>query len=83
LAAVVKASQQRREKRFPAETLLKIIKAWQEQRVPLRRIKPTVQAGTFAADVERYTVGRPQMPTLAERKQHLRLWTAEWRSPAR
>ena len=79
LAATVKAGGVQREKRFPPDTSVKTMKAWQgETRVALRKLNPRAGRGTFAADVDRYLEGRTTMPTYAGRKVHLALWSAEF-----
>jgi integrase len=68
-----------KEERFPFDTPLKTMKAWQDEtRVALRKLHPTIGRGTFAADVTRYLAGRTSMPTYKERAAHLALWAAEF-----
>jgi hypothetical protein len=77
LAATVKVGRLQREKRFPPETGLKTIKAWQDEtRVALRKIAPSAERGTFAKDAERYLRAVASMPTVKEREKHIALWTA-------
>jgi len=84
LAAVAKAGDLRREKRYPSDASLKTIKAWQnETRVALRKLRPGVTRGTFAADAEQYLQGVAAMPTYKERKKHIELWIAEFGQRAR
>ena len=79
LAATVKVRGQQREKRFPRDTSIKTIKNWQgDTKAALRKLRPKIGRGTFAADVERYLGGRTQMPTYKERAAHLALWCAEF-----
>jgi integrase len=79
LAATVKAGRLQREKRFPPDTSLKTLKAWQnETRVALRALAPTARRGTFAADARTYLAGVAAMDTFKEREQHIALWTAEF-----
>jgi integrase len=84
IAATVKAGGIQREKRFPPETLVKTIKAWQDEtRVALRKIAPTATRGTFAADAERYLKAVAAMPTFKEREKHIALWVSEFGPRAR
>src|SRR5262245_54996956 len=84
LAATVKVGKFQREKRYPHDTLLKTIKDWQDEtRVALRKLAPTVERGTFAADAARYLKAVAAMPTYKERAQHIALWVAEFGPRAR
>ena len=81
LSAKVQANGLRREKRFPSDTKIKTIKNWQgDTKAALRKLRPKIGRGTFAADVERYLAARTQMPTYKERVAHLALWCAEFGS---
>jgi integrase len=76
--------KKQREKRYPGGTSLKTIKAWQtDTRSALQKLTPTVERGTFAADVDRYLQARRSMPTYQERETHLALWSAEFGQRAR
>ena len=60
-----------KEKRFPAGTALKTMKAWQEgQRAELRRTELRPVLGTLAADVNRY-LQRPEVTRLASVKSRI------------
>ena len=63
--------------RFPLDTPLRTMKQWQEdQRAALRRSRPTVQKGTFAADIERYLT-RPEVKAMVsyhQREVMLNFW---------
>jgi integrase len=84
LAATVKAGGTQREKRFPPETGLKTIKAWQNEcRVALSKRAPGSARGTFASEAEKYLRAVATMPTFKERAQHVALWTAEFGARAR
>lgn len=84
LAATVKVGKFQREKRYPPETALKTIKAWQDEtRVALRKIAPTATRGTFDQDAQRYLAAVAAMPTFKERAQHIALWRAEFGGRAR
>lgn len=84
IAATVKVGKLQREKRFPSDAGLKEIKNWQDEtRVALRKIAPTTQRGTFAADAERYLRAVAAMPTYKEREKHIGLWSAEFGARAR
>ena len=81
LAAKVQANGLTREKRFPPDTKIKTIKNWQgDTKAALRKLRPKIGRGTFAADVETYVASKTavSMPTINERKQHLALWVAEF-----
>jgi integrase len=84
LAATVKVGTMQREKRYPADTSIKTIKAWQgDTRSALRKLSPGSARGTFDADAEKYLRAVSTMPTFKEREQHITLWTAEFGSRAR
>ena len=77
----VQANGLPREKRFPPDTSLKTIKNWQgDIKAALRKLRPTIGRGTFAADVETYLASKTavSMPTIKERQHHLALWVAEF-----
>ena len=84
LAATVKVGRAQRERRYPPDTSLKTLKAWQDEtRVSLRRLSPTAARGTFAADARAYLLTVSTMPTIQERTQHLSLWCGEFGSRSR
>jgi integrase len=84
LAAIVTVGAIQREKRFPATTALKAIRAWREEtRGALQKVAPTATRGTFAADAARYLDVVRTMPTFRERDAHVQLWIAEFGHRAR
>lgn len=84
IAATVKAGGVQREKRYPPETAVKTMKAWQDEtRVELRKRAPGGTRGTFAGDAAKYLQGVSSMPTIAERTAHVGLWIAEFGARAR
>jgi integrase len=79
LAATVKAGGVQREKRYPPDTSIKTIKAWQtDTRSALQKLAPGGGRGTFAADAAKYLRAVSTMPTFKEREAHVALWTAEF-----
>lgn len=84
IAATVKAGGIQREKRYPPDTSLKAVKAWQNEcRVALRKLAPQGARGTFTADAAKYLQSVAAMPTIGERRKHIDLWIAEFGARAR
>ncbi len=83
-SVIVTARGMRREERFPVNVELKTLKDRRDElRVTLRRVAPAAGRGTFAADAERYLQAVAAMPTIAERRKHIELWSAEFGQRAR
>lgn len=60
-------------KQFPLPTPLEDMQAWRERtRIAKHIAKPN--AGTLAADAERYLKAVAAMPTIGERTRHIELW---------
>ena len=77
LQACVKVRGERRFQAFPLDTPEREITGWQEdERAKLRLTLPKTQAGTFAADAERYLrlPDVQKMPDYQQREQHIREW---------
>ncbi len=84
LSATVKVDGTQREKRFPAGTALRTIRAWQDQmRVALRAVTPRRPRGSFETDATGYLATMQRMASYRERERNIGLWTAEFGSRRR
>ena len=84
LSATVKVGGKQRELRFPKDTGLRTIHAWQdEMRAALRSVKPARPRGNFETDAKRYLAGVRMMPSYRERERNIELWIDEFGSRRR
>ncbi len=84
VSATVKVDGTQREKRFPADTALRTIRAWQDQmRVALRAAAPRRPRGSFETDATGYLATVQRMASCRERERNIELWTAEFGSRRR
>ena len=82
LSATVKVDGKQREQRFPKDTSLRTIRAWQDQmRVALRSIRPTRPRTNFDSDAKSYLAGVRMMPSYRERERNIGLWVDERGGP--
>ena len=68
------------EKRFPADTAVRVMKRWQEdQRAELRRQELRPARGTLADDVEQYLrLVKPRLVSFKDREHNLRQWLSRF-----
>src|SRR5437762_844817 len=69
-----------KEKRFPADTALRVMKRWQEdQRAELRRLDLRPAKGTLAEDVANYLkLVEPRLVSFKDRSRDLKLWLSRF-----
>jgi integrase len=66
-------------KRWPADTALSTMKAWREQqRAKVRYGVEPPKAGRFELDVTDYLASVASMPSVADRRLHMREWAAHF-----
>ena len=75
LAATVKVQGVQREKRFPADTPLKTIRAWRDQTRASLRTQPVGERHTLAADADSYLdLVNGELVSISDRRYHISLW---------
>lgn len=75
--AYIKVGDQQREKRFPPNTPTKAMQDWRgDTAAELRKLRePGAPAGSLQDAITRYLGLVASMPTIEQRRQHLKLWT--------
>jgi integrase len=76
-SVTVKVSGVQRERRYPKETPLSVMKRWRDEtRVALRKALPSRSGSTFAQDVETYITQMKHLASWRERHAELKAWIA-------
>jgi integrase len=79
LAASVKVGGVSREKRYPADTPLRVIRQWVGRtRGELAEQQPKSKRGTLAADAERYYLRSAHLASWRETRSEIRAWVARF-----
>lgn len=83
LATVSCGTGRRLRRTFPKGTDPRVMQRWRQDTKAKHRLSPRGPSGTFAGDAARYLQAVRGMPTYAQRKRDIGLWTAVFGTRAR